>query len=351
MRLRQGAHIPAFIMSVSALSGCIHEYPYHQPPYADECKVSLNLQIAVDWRVMPVWSSRASAHGLKCMVHLESADRKGLVGEYMHEILTPGDSIISIDLDGTYAALPTDVGVWMDYCDNATGESYAYSHTDLRDVRILHDRVTVAAHHDSWHGNTSIDLGKEAATGGKVNLGLDLRHATARISLEATDMDQFCAWQAENIAHGETYTVMMEYLDDVPGGLDVLTDTYTSPIANRKVTMPLTVSEVPGITPVIMADRILTPADGMEYEVNLLVMNSAMQPISRTSGINVTLHPGQITYMRGAFLTNMISGGLTIDTKWGEEIEIPINQTNISNDERLKIKDEQAIALSKRKGL
>lgn len=324
-RTRTTLRITAAIMLLALMvSGCIHTYPDGNG--IDPTLIDTRLEIALDieWRnYMPEDARTRTVPGFPVglVVNLYSASGSAVSVE---KIFQPGeikDNYISLPIDKPLRAEEYSMSIWLDYRNPDSHGHLEYDASSIRDIKATYAHGEFSPLHDCLFHEGNLDLRKYAGKiDSKVSVPVILRHPTGRFRIVAEDYQDFLSRNATDINRGITYSVRIDYVSTIPGAFDLAADEPTRPQENVSFSTPLDILTIPGIEMELASDRLFTTSETLHHTIDISVLDSNGNLVSRFSGVRFPLQRGKITNIYGRFLTNGIAGGFMIDTKWeGEE--------------------------------
>lgn len=317
------------ILIALALQGCIHTYPEGDGDDPTEVKVALELALGKEWTEQKISygeeSRSAQSPLLRTMVSISGKGSK--VSKF--ENIVPQDEIengvLLLPLPEPLYAQVYNINVWCDYVDPISQSPLGYDATSLSDIKPLYNNGLFLSYHDCRHYNGTIDLSMHHGEWDvKTVIPVGMQFPTGAFRIVAEDYTEFLQLFSSDFINGEEFTVVVEYESDVPSAFDLREDVPTRPTADIKFSRTLDYIIFPVEELEIAADRLFVTTEPMKISMCITLFNSAKAIVARTEGVTIPIERGKITTVAGKFLTNFISGGLTIDTRWDGEITIEI---------------------------
>lgn len=151
-----------------------------------------------------------------------------------------------------------------------------------------------------------------------------LSNMTGRVEFIADDYDKFLEQNPDILRQEGHLEVRVDYKSEIPGAFDLVTDELLKPLSGVNFTTEFGLSSIPGIEAHLTSDCHFAIDDPVKYMVEVSIFNSAKVLISKLENVEFPVRRGMITTVHGDFLTNSISGGIIVDTSWGNEINIEI---------------------------
>lgn len=271
--------------------------------------------------------TRAAAAGctLRCVAELYKAGTDQIV---LHKAVTPElqeDGTYKVDLqlsEGSY-----DLRLWADYAHTEAPLADAFYHTEsLKAVILFTDPYTANTDaKDVAYGNESgITLSGEWAT-----LSMTLQRPFAKYRIIANDVEGYrnLIVKGEELPQIEDLTVRISYESFFPAGFNVEAGAPNDAFTGIGYAADIIEAEdyAPNKARQLGSDFVLT--NGKESFVTITVHTfnrHTGKEISKVSGVQIPYRRGYLTTVTGTFLTaGLTSGGVQIDTEWGEDIVIP----------------------------
>ena len=252
--------------------------------------------------------------------------------------------------DGTYLAELSlqqgdyDLRLWADWTSDGTTDDKYYNADDLSAVTVLTDNYVangLTDEKDAYYASPSLTLPRREGTqiseenpssplgGVEGAVTVTLTRPFARYRLIANDVEGYL----NLIANGEDYPpvedlqVLITYEGFFPTGFDVATGKPNDALNTgiHYTTAPVAATGYPeGEARQIGSDFVLTNGEESFVTVTIQMIDPRTGgDISTVSGIQIPYRRGQLTTVSGAFLTaGRTSGGVDIDTDWGDDIVI-----------------------------
>lgn len=309
------------------LQGCIHEYPSGSGD--DPTKVSLSLKINLDMK----WDGKKIdfAHeskgvrdpDVRIMALLSSPGLPSIKNQESFQYEPSASTPLLLRIPTPLYPAEYDLHLWCDFLHPETGSPIGFDISTLSDIRPLFNHGEVSDSYDARYYAGKLDLREYT---GKWDTDAVVTIATVnpigRFRLVAADYNEFLRLFDKEIRRGEKYSVTIEYQSAIPEAFSLTDCLPIRPAEKVTFTLPLDIIAVPGIELELASDCLFLPPDGMEVNLKTTILNSAKALVAQTSGINFLMQRGCITTLSGRFLTNFISGGLSVDNEWNGEITI-----------------------------
>ena len=333
------------LMVILLSGGCIHTYPVPEgpgkEPGSDPSEIRLRLTVRFPGESPDLPSFPGTGYpgvaSAPCRIMVAMTDSRGNTDVRSFNVKAEDieDNTFTLTLPQTFDALRYTLDVWADHLHPADYTPDWYDTSDLHLIRPLWmpsgSATSRAAGSESAYcaaasGHAGIDLTPYEGEWGYVSdVEVDLTTPLARYRLVADDYQKFLDMTATDRLYGERYYVKVLYTSEIAGGYDLFDDHAVDPLSGVSFDTELPIITIPGVEMAIASDRLIVdPAPG-EVHLSVSVYNSAQVLICRTEDIVFKPQRGEMTTVRGNFLTDMITGGLTVDNKWSDEIIIDIN--------------------------
>ncbi|MEZ3551925.1 MAG: hypothetical protein K1W02_14605 [Muribaculaceae bacterium] len=309
------------------VQGCIHTYP--DPARAvDPAKIRLELELTppAGWDTLMTHSSKAGAEPLRrIIVEMRGRDGHSEKMEFFRPASELSEPVpLSLPLDFMLDPTAYDLAIWSDFVDAASRDFKAFDASDLSDIRIRYDGNVWTPLKDCCSALKRVDLsehkGKELVT---VKVPVMLNRPVARFRLIPLDYEEFLKTNMEQIRKGETYYVEIDLEPGFPLSFDLTSYSTQIESDTTRLTFPLDIITIPGVE-VELGSGYLFCDGRATLSARVKILNSAKAVVSRTQEFDIPIAAGKISIIKGDFMTSTISGGLTVDTTWEDEIIIPV---------------------------
>ena len=290
---------------------------------------TVRLLLSVPGKEMPAYTpTRATdgaTHQLRCVAEVY---RQGTTARVHRRV-----QLCEEQEEGTYLAelslLPGDydIRLWADWTTNGTTESKYYNADNLSAVTVLTDNYVangLTDEKDAYYATPSA-----AVSGESQNVSVELTRPFARYRIIANDVEgyQNLIAKGDDLPPIEDLTVRVSYEGFFPIAFNVSTGKPFDSLTG--IGYAADIVEADGYSPdearQVGADFVLTNGEESFVTVTVQMLNKHTgEAVSTVTGIRIPYRRGQLTTVSGTFLTaGRTSGGVSIDTNWGEEIVIP----------------------------
>lgn len=287
----------------------------------------LTLRLTVPGKDMPDYATRAGTDGGYSLRLVAEVYQKG-TGARVHrrtQLCTP-------QADGTYTATlglltgDYDLRLWADLTDGTTADKY-YNADDLSSVTVLTDSYTANGQtdeKDAWYAVQTVSLD------GAAEQPVTLVRPFARYRIVATDVEGYLNLIAkgEDLPPIDDLQASVSYEGFLPTAFNVATGLPTDALQGISYEAGIVTAEgyPEDEARQVGADFVLTGDDDSFVTVTVRMTDRTTgETVSTVAGVKIPYRRGELTTVTGTFLTaGRTSGGVTIDTSWGEdEIVIP----------------------------
>lgn len=345
IKMIPGKFIRPFISSVALLiatlsSSCVHEFP----ETTDTGAVRLSILHELSWSEYEFVYSRSddSRQGGWSVRYVIKAYRSGDTSVPMHEFVRYSDDV-GRDTFTTRIDLPPgewDLYVWSDYISDSR---QLHDATEFSDITYTAPYTGDTDWRDAFEGSSAAIKVEESYDAAYcVERSVLLKRPTAKYVFIATDFRKFFnetlrpslplpayqapAWSSlgsdlhKKLLKG--YSVTAFYPLFMPSNYDIFRQKVTASIRGASYSasiLPLDDDEAR-----IAFDYVLMNHHDTSAQMQLMLHTPSGDRIMMTPTVDVPLKRGQITYVRGKFLTSDIGGGIDIDFDFSGDINIPI---------------------------
>lgn len=290
---------------------------------------TVRLSLTVPGKEMPAYTpTRAAAdgvpHQLRCVAEVY---RQGTTTRVHRRV-----QLCAEQADGTYLAelalLPGDydIRLWADWVTDGTTNDKYYNADDLSAVTVLTDNYVangLTDEKDAYYATPSATVSGESQ-----NVSIELVRPFARYRIIANDVENYMELleSGDDLPSISDLTVRVAYETFFPTGFSVPDERPND--ALNGISYAADIVEADGYNPdearQVGADFVLTNGEEtfVTVTVQMLDKNSG-EAISTVTGIRIPYRRGQLTTVSGNFLTTgRTSGGVNIDTGWGDDIVV-----------------------------
>lgn len=328
-------HRPLSIPSASAIilalvfQGCIHTYPEGDGDDPTEVRAALELDLGTEWTEDKISydDDSRSAQSPVLRTAVSVARNGSTVMKFEHTVAKDEieNGTLLIPLPQPLTAQSYDVRIWCDYLDPVSQSPWGYDITSLSDIKPLYDNGDFLPYQECKSFRGAIDLtSHQGEWDVRTVIPVAMQFPTGAFRVVAEDYADFLQLFSTDFVNGEEFTVVVEYETAVPAAFNLAEDVPTRPETGVKFQRPLGYIISPVEELEIAADRLFVTSEPMDVSICITLFNSAKAVVARTNGVTVPLVRGKTTTVSGKFLTNLISGGLTINPRWDGEITIVI---------------------------
>lgn len=317
------------VMLLLVQSACVREFPGVNPDGTvgvDPTLVSVDLELALDLSLEPlVVLNHSRSGGEVVMRFVVEFTRDGKVVE---RVVTFSDAAsvssgkVRLPLSVKLHALEYKVAVWGDYVTTSGHEPLCFDAYDFHSVACMMPYSGSNNDRQSLCGVTSVDLRQwRDQWNATVTATVELRRPQAKYRIIATDVDELFSRSEKARAGKRGYTMKFRY-EIMPWSYDVWSGTVDGYENDVEFTLPIELSSASGGMVQIGFDWLFADDNVNEVVLTLTLFDDNLIPVSHVAGIVVPLRRGRLTTVTGDFLTNEVGGAISIDTEWGETINI-----------------------------
>lgn len=346
------AHICQTLLLVAMLvcmASCnVHEFPA-VPTHTDAV---LHLHFSTDMPQTDHIVSRGTATRIdyspvrtegqmKCTVRLYPEDTDGNVNtsviykEYTvtHDLSQGYDFDIKIDAPvGQYAVM-----AWADLSDGTESTSPFYNSADFNEITLTDHYTGSTDYRDAFRGTATANITASEDEQPAVEVTVTMERPLAKFEFVSNDLRAFMEQQSkaaesmakqnskEGTARGislDQFQFVFSYNGYMPCTYNMFTD---KPVDSKTgVTFRGRVSQLSDDEASIGFDYVFVNHQAAEVTVQLGIYDTNGALISVSDPVNVPLQRSHHTIVRGKFLTQKSTGGVTIDTKYSGEYNITL---------------------------
>lgn len=290
---------------------------------------TVRLLLTVPGKEMPPYTPTRATDGatprLRCVAEVY---RQGTTTRVHRRV-----QLCDAQADGTYRAelslLPGDydIRLWADWMTDGTTNDKYYNADDLSAVTVLTDNYAangLTDEKDAYYATPSATVSAESR-----DVNVELTRPFARYRIIANDVEGYLNLIAkgDDLPPIDDLTVSVSYEGFFPTTFNVATGKPFDSLTG--IGYAADIVEADGYAPEearqVGADFVLTNGEESFVTVTVRMLDKHTgEVISTVSGIRVPYRCGCLTTVSGTFLTaGRTSGGVRIDTDWGDEIVIP----------------------------
>lgn len=287
----------------------------------------LTLRLTVPGKDMPDYATRAGTDGGYSLRLVAEVYQKG-TGTRVHcrtRLCTP-------QADGTYTATLSllkgdyDLRLWADRSADGTTADRYYDTADLSAVTLLTDGYVANGQtdeKDAWYAVQTVSLE------GAAELPVTLVRPFARYRIVTTDVEGYLNLIAkgEDLPPIDDLQASVSYEGFLPTAFNVATGLPTDALQGISYEAGIVAAEgyPEDEARQVGADFVLTGDEDSFVTVTVRMTDRTTgETVSTVAGVKIPYRRGELTTVTGTFLTaGRASGGVDIDTDWGDDIVIP----------------------------
>lgn len=324
----------SFLMALaSGLMSCVHEWPEQDN---DKVKVCLKVRHDLTWTEYEYALDAAARSGssdwkAQYVFHVYRAG--DFSAPVSREVLLSDDlSLADFDMALELPSGEWDIYVWQDLVSD--GRTPYYDTSDFSHITYLKPYRGDTDRRDAFEGHVSVSVPSTVEAGASLASDITLERPTAKYVFIATDFDEFCAetLRKEQAAGTlgapakaptlEDFSVIARYPLFMPGVYDMfdarVSDSFTG------ISYDASIRPIDDDEAVIASDYVFMNHHNSGVQVQLSLKSPSGDIAPLTATVTVPLLRGQITYVRGKFLTASVGSGLDIDFSFSDDINIKI---------------------------
>lgn len=308
---------------VTMIQSCIHDYPYGEGENPNKTEAALDISFSLRWDRMLHhidFESRARNDRIYrfiiearkndeifCRDVIWLSDAEFLNGNYHHRFSRKLNQAIY------------QIAVWFDYTPD--GVSSGFKVDDLTHVSVNTEASVDAEFFQCGYASDYLDLRNKVNS--MIIHEIELKHATSRFEIVATDIQQFITNQKAALNQGDSFRYQLIPADTNPLFFNIFEENIESEGDNNIYSGDIAIPF--GLYPELkIAEGISFCNQEDNITFTLVVYNSARMIVTKTEPFTIPVKRGYITVVRGDFLTTPIDGSLSINHIWDGEIFIEV---------------------------
>lgn len=310
-----------FLGFIFLTEGCIHTYP------VDEGNDPTLVEVAIDIYPAPEFSTPMEMptrtddpkSASRFVIELRQYDKMVFKDTFTSLLPADGKSPVTHILSQKIPAGSYDIAVICEPETSCLFDAASLGELTLKDFTFNHSPES-----EVTFSSAKVSIGKSSSSWNqKTKLSLKLSHLTARLVVNATDLDRFLHDTSSSQTHGETYSVSLTFDKSVAYGFDCFSSSSRHFMDYPGIPAVLSTTTTQRV--VKLCDTfIIWPETETDYSLTVTVFNSARMIVSRTSDIKAKLNPGTLTTISGDFLTNYHKNDINVNNRWDGEIIIEL---------------------------
>lgn len=336
-KMRMTAAVAAVAL-MALLSSCVHEWP----EINDAVELRLKVHHELPWTeydyVIDTGTRADDPSASWEALYTFRVFRKGETAAPVKSFQLKRDDLSLADFE-TSVMLPEgdyDIYVWQDLV-NAADKGF-YDSADFNRITYLKPYTGDTDKRDAFEGRTSVSIPSTIDAVAVVDGEISLERPTAKYVFIATDFDKFYnesvtrfkspakKWEQltpdQKVEMLKDFAVVVRYPLYMPAVYDIFSqkvlDSWTGVTYEAKI-RPLNGDEA-----VVAFDYVFQNHHNSGAQVQLALKTPDGKVTGLTSTLTVPLKRGQITYVRGKFLTASAGSGLNVDFNFDGDFNIKI---------------------------
>ena len=212
-----------------------------------------------------------------------------------------------------------DISLWVDYAPDELTDHH-YQTTLSNDVMRIRSQANYAGnsdHRDAFSQRTSISLNHGVNTATVV----DMTRPLAKYKVVATDVEAYETLRAkQGLPALADLTPIISYDSYLPTAYSIVEDRPADADTGYQFSSSFDNQTATQVD--VAKDYIFVDGNGSSVTISILFKDATGKIVSGLQGIKVNYRAGQLTTVKGNFLTAGLGGGIEIDTEWGEDINV-----------------------------
>lgn len=323
-----------FALAAFVLSSCVHEFPHN----ADTVTVLLTIKHRLDWTEYEYIVDGSRAASAQARYRVE-AYAPGTTGAPAHTFTFYRDDLSLADFTAELQLPPGqwELRAWQDI--TVQGDEPFYNADNFAAISIVRPYRGDTDRRDAFEGLTSVTVPETFMADTRAGATMEMERPLAKYVFIATDFDKFynetvigsrgdeaSRWEdlspeQQQIALSR-YNVVAVYPFYMPAVYNMFTERVVNSWTNMSYTA--TVRPLSPTEAIIAMDYVFINHHESGAQVQLGLKMPDGQTLRLTDVITVPLLRGQITYVRGKFLTTSAGSGIDIDFEFSGDINIKI---------------------------
>ncbi len=287
----------------------------------------LTLRLTIPGKEMPAYTTRATSDDSHSLRLVAEVYRQGTETRIHRRV-----QLCEEQVDGTYTASLSlmsgdyDLRLWADWTTDGTTADNYYNADDLSAVTVLTTDYVANGQtdeKDACYAVQSLTLSGDAE-----EQAVELIRPLARYRIIANDVEGYrnLIAKGEDLPPIEDLEVSVIYEGFFPTGFNVSSGKPNDALTG--ISYRAGIIEAEGYSPdearQVGADFVLTGDDSFVTVTVQMTDRTTGEAVSTVTGVEIPYRCGHLTTVTGTFLTaGRTSGGVEIDTGWGDPIIVP----------------------------
>lgn len=308
------------LLSLIAVSGCIHTYPNGDGVDPTLVKVGVEISMDINWETQNVIFTKSANNNYRLIVEFFRNNES--TGRYERYLTKEefADGKIKLIMPFDFHAVNYKVTAWLDIVETDKQSEPIYDITGLSSIRRIDNHISWSDNNVCAFCSTDISLQNyKDKWGAKVMIPLTLIPPIGRFKIIAEDMTEFRQYIANAVEHGETYSICLAFERRLPSVFNAPENTVTDYLEFPEYyfSFPLTGSE-------IASGAIFLDDTELQLAAKVMIFNSARVIISKSPSIEFPIERGKVTVISGDILTDYYTNNINVNNIWDGEIIIEI---------------------------
>ena len=322
-------------------AGCdVHELPHGSADVAVTIRFSYEMPIE-QWKTVTLTTRNGMAqerdYEIRHIVRLYPYTGESYSRTPAYSFIYNEEYSDNPDHEITLSVAPANYRVvaWTDYVEKGSGNELFYSADDFAEVTLTSLYEGAQQYRDAFRGSKDLRLAKYNYNGASTSTEIEMSRPLARYNFIATDKNQFITYWKQQLALRKLPPVRSNDAPDIDLNKFKVRFMYPQylPSANNLFTDRPVDSKLGISFDTVMSLRDDGDVDlGFDYVfvngkeskviVSLSIYDENWEYISTVHNVEVPLLRGHQTTIKGKFLTNGISSGVTINPEYEDEYNI-----------------------------
>lgn len=332
--------IIGIISAAFLLTGCdVHELPHGSADVAVTIKFKYDLPIE-QWKTITLTTRNGLTerdYEIRHIVRLYPYTGSSYSRTPAYSFIYNKDYSENPDHEITVNVAPANYRVlaWTDYVEKGSGNELFYNAEDFAEVTLTSLYEGAQDRRDAFRGSEDLRLAKYNYNGASTSAEVEMSRPLARFNFIATDKLQFITYWAKQLSLKQTpmprtytsedidltkFNVRIIYPQYLPSSYNLFTD---RPVDSRLGISFDTLMHLRDDGDVDLGfDYVFVNGKESKVIVSLAIYDENWEYISTVTNVEVPLLRGHQTTIKGKFLTNGISSGVTISPDFIDDYNI-----------------------------
>lgn len=312
-------HAFGFACLAILASSCVHEFPAP----ADGVEVVLTVRHEMPWTTLDYdyGTSGSRNDGDWKARYVFRAYHAGSTASPVHEFTFYSDDISLGEFTARMSLPPGDweIYAWQDFVSDSRD---FYDTADFSSITYRRPYTGDSDMRDAFEGSVPLAVPATYQAASSIKGELTMTRPFAKYVFIATDYDKFLAEMNRRAAVPDGYSTVGLYPMFMPAVYDMFTQKVTD--SWRGTSYDASITPLGNGEAAIAMDYVMINHRESAAQVQIGLRGPGSQLTALTGTVNVPLLRGQVTYVRGDFLTASVGGGIDIDFSFSGDNNIEI---------------------------